>query len=297
MIVSCIRGGLGNQMFQYAFGLYLAKRNRTELVLDCSVMSEDPMRTYMLDRWKIDAVMATEDQRRLFPRRYGGRGWSNLWRGRAPLKCVRERPFGFQPKYLACGTHVYLVGYWQSEQFFPHLREQLQAHFQPADSISQDSVETARRMERGPSVSLHVRRGDYVLQPHTRKVHGVCPPGYYRACVEALLERFENLHCYVFSDDHPWCKEHLRFPCPMTHVDHNNPAEPHEDIWLMTRCRHHVVANSTFSWWGAWLRRDLSGEVYAPGQWFLDARKDSRAIVPTSWKKMSLPEPSIQQAA
>ncbi len=299
MIVSRISGGLGNQMFQYAFGLYQAQRNHTELVLDCSALTQDPSRTYVLDRWKLEARVASDDQRQLFPRRYGGRGWSNVWRGRVPLRFVRERPFGFQAKYLSCGGGVYLDGYWQSERYFPNLREQLQSQFQPSDSqgISKESIAIARRMEQGPSVSLHVRRGDYVQNPITLKIHGVCTSGYYRACVEALLERFEKLHLYVFSDDHPWCKQHLRYSCPMTHVDHNGPAEAHEDLWLMTRCRHHIVANSTFSWWGAWLRVDESGTVYAPERWFLDARFNSRSIVPATWKKMSATESSQQQAA
>jgi hypothetical protein len=227
------------------------------------------------------------------PRRRGGLGWKNLLQGRRRLRWIREKPFGFRKQLLSLGDFVYLDGFWQSEQFFPGLRGLLQAHFQLARPPQRRSVELAWEIDRQQSVALHVRRGDYINHPTT----GVCPPDYYLICVEALLERYADLRIYLFSDDLPWCKQHLRFPCRVTLVEHNGDSGPHEDLWLMTRCRHHIIANSSFSWWGAWLRADESGVVHAPQPWFLDQRLDTRSIVPANWTKIALAESSQQQAA
>ena len=297
MIVSRIQGGLGNQMFQYAYGLYLAERYDTELLLECSHVAGDVLRSLMLDRWQVDVRHAPESVKRLLPRRRGGLGWKNLLGGKRPLKRVREKPFGFHPRFLDPGSHVFLDGYWQSEQFFPLLREQLQARFQPSGSVSNESTAIARRMAKVPAVSLHVRRGDYVQNQVTFETHGTCSLGYYQTCVEELLSRHEELQLFVFSDDHKWCRQHLRFACPTIHVDHNSTAEAHEDLWLMTHCRHHIVANSSFSWWGAWLRVDESGTVYAPERWFRDGRYNSQSIVPATWHKMAEVDSPKQQAA
>lgn len=297
MIVTRIFGGLGNQMFQYAFGLYLSNRSRTELVLDCSALAVDPLRDYMLDRWTIDARLASEDQRQLFPRRYGGWGLKNLWWARMPLRRVRERPFGFREKYLACGNNVYLDGYWQSEQFFPNLRERLQTLFQPSRPINEESTAIARQMEKVSAASLHVRRGDFVQSKVIFETHGTCPLGYYQTCVADLLERNQKLQIFIFSDDHEWCRQNLHFACPTIHVDHNGDGKMHEDLWLMTQCRHHILANSSFSWWGAWLRADESGTVYAPERWFRNDRYDSQSIIPATWRKMAEADFSKQRAA
>ncbi len=286
MIVARICGGLGNQMFQYAFGTYLAKKHDCELVFDGSAFAGDPLRNYMLDRWAIEARFASEAERLLFPRRTGGQGWKNLLRGKRPLKTVKERPFGFRKKYLACPNHAYLDGYWQSEQFFPGMRQTLKRQFRPAKAINKLSQEIARAMHQGASVALHVRRADYVQNQVTNSMHGVCSQQYYEHCVHEILGRHEGVHLFIFSDDHPWCRQHMRFACKTTHVTHNSAENAQEDIWLMNQCRHHIIANSSFSWWGAWLREEEHGEVFAPSQWFANPKMDPRWVAPASWNKV-----------
>lgn len=280
MIVARIMGGLGNQMFQYAFGLYLAEKHRTELWLDGSSFDGDRLRSYMLDRWRITATEAPAAVRALIPRRR--RWYRDLFAGRRSLRRVNEKPFGFQRRYLATPNASYLDGYWQSEQFFPGMKARLQTEFQPARSVSAATHAAARKIDGCEAASLHVRRTDYLQLSYA----GPCPADYYRRSVTELLSRHAELHLFVFSDDMAWCREQLRFPCPTTFVDHNDGSRAHEDIWLMSRCRHHVIANSTFSWWGAWLREDESGDVYAPRTWFTDPTMDSSSIIPASWRRL-----------
>lgn len=281
MIVARIMGGLGNQMFQYAFGLYLAEKHRTELWLDDSSFAGDALRSYMLDRWRVTATEAPAAVRALAPRRQ--RWYRELFaRGRS-LRRVAEQPFGFHRRYLATPNASYLDGYWQSEQFFPGFKARLQTEFQPARAVSAQTHAMALKMDGCEATSLHVRRTDYLQLSYA----GPSSLEYYQRCVAELLARHAGLHLFIFSDDIAWCREQLRFPCPTTFVDHNNGDTAHEDVWLMSRCRHHVIANSTFSWWGAWLREDESGDVYAPRVWFTDPTMDSSSIIPAAWRQLS----------
>lgn len=123
-------------------------------------------------------------------------------------------------------------------------------------------------MTRGNSVSLHVRRGDYVRNSRTNATHGVCSIEYYQSAIEYILERVKHPILYVFSDDIEWVKQNLRTHLPTEYIDHNQGAASHFDMRLMSLCRHHVIANSSFSWWGAWLNPDPNKIVIAPRKWF-----------------------------
>lgn len=280
MIVARIMGGLGNQMFQYAFGLYLAEKHRTELWLDGSSYGDDQLRSYMLDRWRVTATEAPPPVQALVPRRRR-RWYRDLLTRRRYLRRVAEKPFGFQRRYLATPNAAYLDGYWQSEQFFPGMKARLQTEFQPARNVSPTTHAVARKIDGCEAASLHVRRTDYLQLSYA----GPCEVDYYQHCAAELLARHAGLHLFIFSDDIAWCREQFKFPCPVTFVDHNDGLDAHEDVWLMSRCRHHVIANSTFSWWGAWLREDESGDVYAPRVWFTDPTMDDSAIIPANWRQ------------
>ena len=140
-----------------------------------------------------------------------------------------------------------------------------------------------------PSVSVHVRRGDYVEDPATKAWHGGCGQDYYEQAVAHVraYEPGRELHAFVFSDDPSWVRANLDLGCPTTVIDHNGPAA-HEDLRLMTCCRHHIVANSTFSWWGAWLGSgsDEGGCVVAPRRWFNQDDVDTSTLVPSGWARL-----------
>jgi len=131
-----------------------------------------------------------------------------------------------------------------------------------------------------------VRRGDYLTSPAASGCHGVCPPEYYHAAVKELATRLRSPHFYVFSDDPAWVKAQLNLPHPTTFVDHNDAEHGYEDLRLMASCRHHIIANSTFSWWGAWLGGYPEKRVVAPQKWFRDDRVDTADLIPQGWQRI-----------
>lgn len=281
MIVVRLQGGLGNQMFQYAYGRELTARGH-RVMYDISSYETDSLRGYALNVWRIDAAIAPSSLGERLPQRYGGRGWRGWIAGAPPLRHVRERPMGFRLRFLAPPDNTYLDGYWQSERFFPSIRDELLQAFQPAAPVSGASRTLADRLEHTNAVAIHVRRGDYLSLGFMQ----VCDTDYYRHAVDDLLARYEGVEAFVFSDDPAWCQANLRFACPTHHVTHTTEQTAHEDLWLISRCRWHVIANSSFSWWGAWLKQDPTGEVYAPPVWSHDPKINSPDIVADRWRTL-----------
>jgi len=196
---------------------------------------------------------------------------------------LKERGHHFQ-NLESPGSHktIYLSGYWQSEKYFDDVSGIIREEFQLKNEPAGLNLELVRAMRGSQAVSLHVRRGDYVSNPIAASYHGVCSLEYYRTAIKLIEEKVANPKFYVFSDDIPWCKENLRFPQPATYVDHNSD-EPFEDLRLMSFCKHFIIANSSFSWWGAWLSRNQEKIVLAPKKWFLTREKDDRDQVPANW--------------
>jgi hypothetical protein len=128
-----------------------------------------------------------------------------------------------------------------------------------------------------------VRMTDYLTDPVTQKKHGTCDSEYYKRALEYITEKVSNPHFYVFSDDMQWTKQNLDIPQPVCYVDQNSPNMGHVDMYLMSLCRHHIIANSTFSWWGAWLNKNPDKIVIAPKKWFAAAEYNSDDLIPSSW--------------
>ncbi|HET8654370.1 MAG TPA: alpha-1,2-fucosyltransferase [Longimicrobiaceae bacterium] len=292
MIIVRLLGGLGNQMFQYATGRALALRRGTVLKLDLSAFAAYPLRSYRLDHFRIDATLAdTAEVARVTGRNLRGlraRIHGAVERRRPYYRrgMVRERRFGYDPKLSGVRGDAYLVGFWQSERYFDDIRDRLVAELTVSTPPEGDNRRLLDAIEATDSISLHVRRGDYVEDPANLRLHGTCPPAYYERALAALLPRADRPHVFVFSDDIGWAKEHLRIPCPATFVAHNGEERDYEDLRLMSRCRHHVIANSTFSWWGAWLSTHPDRTVVAPREWFRDGSLDARDVVPDSWLRV-----------
>ena len=143
-----------------------------------------------------------------------------------------------------------------------------------------------RRSMPSNAVSLHVRRGDYVSDPATNRFHGTCSPDYYRQAVDYVIGRAGVPHLFVFSDDQEWTRANLQFAVPRRSSSANPPDCGYRDMQLMARCRHHIIANSSFSWWGAWLNPSPEKIVVAPKQWFSSPRNDTRDLVPPNWVRM-----------
>lgn len=291
MIIVKLMGGLGNQMFQYAAGRALACRLNTILKLDTSDYAAPPWRTpreYLLDKFHITAGIASDSELyavvALASKRLGMSWFSKIagsLRGRGQITTCNELPNCFNTQFLSLQDNTYLCGYWQSELYFQDISEIVRREFQPAVPWSQRNLQLAAEISATNSVALHVRRGDYVNDESVRVVHGICSQEYYQACMRQIECAIGTPHYYVFSDEPQWARDNIKTAFPRTIVDHNDSQDAIFDIKLMSLCKHNIIVNSSFSWWGAWLNTNHDKMVFAPSRWF--CRKEAKDLLPSSW--------------
>lgn len=289
MIIVYLQGGIGNQMFQYAAARRLALRLGVPLKLDLSRLTVElpgvTPRSYALKYFLIEAEEATQEETAALFQPPEGR-FSRLARRLAPVSRrshMRQHGFGFDPAVLSLQDNVLLDGYWQSERYFADVAGQVRSDFTLREDATGTNLETAAMMLECDSVSVHIRRGDYVSDPRAAAKYASCSDGYYRKAVDMVAQRVSRPRFFVFSDDPCWVKEHFSLPHGMIVVDHNDPDAAHEDLRLMSLCRHHIIANSSFSWWGAWLDPRPDKIVVAPARWFTAPSARPRDLVPESW--------------
>ncbi len=297
MIVARIEGGLGNQFFQYAFGAQLASKHQTELVLDLTSYDSKPAHGYLLDKFSIEARVLRSDERKRLPGRYQSEKPSILKAftfGGNSLRVLREKPFGFLEKYLSAPDNCFLAGYWQSERFFRDVSSSVRRQFTPCVQMNSRTLGIREQMLNTPSIAIHIRRGDYIsTQPMAVRNLSL---GYYRDCVLSRLEQRPESEVFVFSNDLPWCRDNLKLPCPVHFVEPADTASAHEDLWLMTAAECFVIANSTFSWWGAYLAERQDRIVYAPANWFHANTLDGTNILCKDWLRVNDPIGHIKAA-
>lgn len=281
MVIVYLCGGLGNQLFQYALGRRISLRYQTELYFDVRSFAINTTRDFALPVYPIVGTVAGAKLLkrtihhslldRLLPRRF--------------IRTVKESGFCFEPAVLECGNNVYLHGYWQSEHYFRNIREILLAELQPHTPLEGKNRDVGEKIATCESVSVHVRRSDYVHDPKANSVHGTCSADYYREAFRRMNAVLKNPYYFVFSDDPAWARRNLglvnKYFC-----DHNGPGVAHEDLRLMSRCRHHIIANSSFSWWGAWLGTHPEKKVIAPRKWFAAGNLDTVDLMPSKWKRI-----------
>lgn len=287
MIVVKLIGGLGNQMFQYATARTMADNHDARLKLDISGFERYRLRRYELGDFNIRAEIAGPDDMTFF--RVSLRRcsiWQCLKRrsfSLSPKPVFRERAFAYNEELSDIKPPVYLEGYWQSERYFLLNSKAIREDFTLRCDLDGANREMLTHIESVNAVSLHVRRGDYVDDPNTNEFHGICSLEYYRAAIECVADRVEKPHFVVFSDDQEWAGRNISFDYPATFVTLNSKDRGVLDMALMQRCRHHIIANSSFSWWGAWLNPSASKLVIAPKRWFNNVSHDTRDLIPPSW--------------
>ena len=302
VIATRLTGGLGNQMFQYAAARALALRNDTELLLDSSWIDGSgsaavgSARRYELGCFQIDALLRPiTDVAQLATSRRITRQLQRLRLGRGPVVAeLAEPPFGgWCPGVLEAPDNTYLNGYWHSSHYFEDAESFLRAEFAFKNVWDEANTAVAELIGASglPTVSAHVRRGDYVTDPGANRRLGTLAPSYYERAVERIQAETGPAHIFLFSDEPQWCRDHLDdLGYQTTIVDVNNTSQAANDLRLMALCDHHVVANSTFSWWGAWLNTDSEKIVIAPEPWLLDARWQDDLRVPRDWIKLDRTE-------
>lgn len=298
MIYVKLMGGLGNQMFQYAIGRKLAVLHDTTLVLDTSFLESKQLnctaRKYELNQLSIVASTATTQE--ICFSQYSEIGGVGLWLAKLKKRLgieldipnlIKERGFPYNENILSVKDNCYLHGYWQSEKYFLDIREQLVSEFQPNAPLSGKNKLVADQMIGCEAVSVHIRRGDYLSDSKTAEVHGHCSIDYYQHAFDIIKDSVVNPHFYFFSDDIDWVKNNFKINGDATYIDHNSDCG-YEDIRLMSMCRHHIVANSSFSWWGAWLGKNPEKIVLAPGKWFKTNDLDTRDLLPVNWRSLDV---------
>ena len=293
VVIVRLQGGLANQMFQYAAGRALASRRGTELLFDPSVYETDGQRQYRLDSWNVQGRLAAPAE---VTRVAGGRprslrkGLSRLWQLRLPphRRSIYQEPgFSYDPRFWQVPQRVLLVGFFQTERYFEGVQEQIRQEFTLRQPPSQRFQSWAGQIASRPCAAVHIRRGDYIQDPYIANKHGHCDFDYYARAVQLLGERCATqLHFFLFSDDPGWVEREMDFPYPHSLVESAPDGLEAEDLLLMSRCQHLIIANSSFSWWAAWLGGYPSRIVIAPQRWFRDPGIDTRDLYPPSWIKI-----------
>ena len=293
MIIVRLCGGLGNQMFQYAAARSLAYFLNSTLKIDSfqfkkKYISNVTNREFELNKLNISAIQASQweilklNQFENLQAKKSFSIFSPILSVILKSKVIRERSFAFDPSIFSHSGNLYLDGYWQSEKYFLGIQELIRREFSIRVPLSKESQIFYEQIKSRTSVSLHVRRGDYILNPETNEFHGVCSLSYYKECIDKISTLVNKPNFYIFSDDPDWAKQNLEIKHPTTFVS-SGSGKSYEEMFLMSQCNHHIIANSTFSWWGAWLNQQPNKIVLSPKKWFNRNDIDTSDLIPENW--------------
>jgi hypothetical protein len=250
MLIVKLTGGLGNQLFQYANGRAISIKNKTPLLIDASWYKGRIDRQYLLDKYNIKSRIATK------------------------LEIFLTKIFN---------KKNYIQGDFQSEKYFENIKNIISEDYSIKEPIK-DKEDLINKIKSTNSVSIHMRGGDYVRGKRS-SFHGTCSPEYYYKAIEEIKLNIDSPFFFIFTDDIPWAKNHIKFPEPNIFIS-NEENKPYEEIILMSYCKNNIIANSTFSWWGAWLNNNKNKIVIAPKKWFNNDSIDTKDILPKQWIKI-----------
>ncbi|QMW02140.1 alpha-1,2-fucosyltransferase [Spirosoma foliorum] len=287
MIISRISSGLGNQLFQYAVGRNLALTKKTALYIDLSYYrceySDDTPRKFKLDFFSVSynnlqksPLEYLSKATRLLP----NRSW------RPFVAYLKEKYFHFDPQVLTEDVGcLILQGFWQSEAYFRQHADTIRRELQLSRIPSIEFEAYHQQIQDSPlPVSIHVRRGDYVSHPDFSKRFGFVGLDYYQRAVDILTKQHKNPQFFVFSDELAWAKQNLTLPEHTVFVQNTGPTADVADLVLMSRCHHHIIANSSFSWWSAWLNHNPDKLIIYPKNWFRNQPDwNTKDLHPSGW--------------
>jgi hypothetical protein len=273
-IISKLFGGLGNQMFQYACGRSIAQRLGIPLYLDLSWF-DNGSRAYMLDIFPNINYLKLP-KRNFLIRKFITLSQKILRRISIYTMCnIHEVDYSYWHGIEQIQSSVHLSGYWQNEKYFSVISSIIRQDFIFPEFDCLEAKNIARKITESPCpINIHVRRGDYVKDPKTNSVHGICSQDYYKKALQIIVDNYNGEitpELYFFSDDPDWVKSNCNtwgFPSVVIDIQEHK-EKPYHDMHLMSLCQHHIISNSSFSWWGAWLSC-RNGIVVAPKRWFAD---------------------------
>lgn len=290
MIIVQLKGGLGNQLFQYAAGLSLAKHHNAPVKVDITnLLAPDEQigttRNYELQHILQPPAIATGEE---VKHMLSESPLLRYYRKTLPpykRKIYKEESFRFDPHFFQSKNHLYLKGYRQSELYFQHIQDDVRTNLFLQSSLYNDVHEFGKQLKNEQSISIHIRRGDYTNQL-VQDYHGVLDQQYYQHAINLIEAKVKQANLYVFSDNPSWVKEHLQFQQPVQFVSGAISKNHYEDFYLMSCCRHNIIANSSFSWWAAWFNSNPNKNVLAPMKWFNAAHLDTTDLIPPGWMRI-----------
>jgi len=296
MIITRLTGGLGNQMFQYAVARSLSIIKQTDFKMDVSGFGlfkpTAPPRRYELGHFNIIENFAQKREihkftkrplfyrfvRRIFPFS------NNIYPYNTFRYYTEKKWFIYDPHIFELQGNIYLDGYWQSEKYFKNIKDVIKEEFTVKTEPDEENKILLNKIRNCNAVAVHIRRGDYVENPC---YFGLSDSDYYKKGVDLIGKRVADPHFFVFSDDIKWTKENLKIGFPTTCVTYNGENKGYEDLRLMSNCKHFIIANSSFSWWGAWLSESKNKIVIAPKKWYKEKDKkewiDTKDLIPEGW--------------
>ena len=290
MVILQLKGGLGNQLFQYAAGLGLAMHHNVLLKVDIQYLKKPDdtigtIRNYELQQLIAPPNIATNlELSELIQQNIFARSFEKL----LPTfrrKIYAEKSFEFDSNFFKAGKNIYLKGYRQSEKYFINIEDKIrnQIKFQP--TLLSEVANYANFLQNITSISIHIRRGDYT-NTNVNKYHGVMTREYYQQAINTISSLINNPSFFIFSDNIDWVKDNLQFSSSATFVSGKISKNHYQDFYLMSQCKHNIIANSSFSWWAAWLNNNQNKIVIAPKKWFNNAPLNYKDLIPESWIKI-----------
>lgn len=309
MIITLFGGGLGNQMFQYAFGRSISIKNNQPFKLDyhryedTRTDSNKGDRIFELNKFNIVGEIASMDEienfykyykpntliRRFFVKYYGYK--------------YKNKPFYIKPFIMEPEEHytnasfnlldykfkdVYIRGFWQSEKYFKEIEDIIRKDFTLKGKQNKEYYNMLSKIENSDSISVFVRRGDFVNLPELQKTYYECPPIFFQKAIDIIANKCKNPKIFITSDDIEWVKKNISFPHPTEYLN-NSKFTDIQALVLMSACKHAILSNSTFAWWGGWLNQNPNKIIVTTKKWFLNEEKNKKRIehlIPKSWIKI-----------
>mgnify|MGYP001809691657 CR=1 FL=1 len=286
-IIIKLNGGLGNQMFQWALARMLQVVTGMDIYLDMSYFDKNYARPYQLNVFRIKPNKIEDSATKL--------KLKVIWTLRSFLNekkflgytLYSEKQFNFEKRISKIAPNTYIEGFFQSELYFGCIDNDLRDDFQFVELLEGANKKIIDKLKTLESISIHVRRGDYVQKKRYENIYASCGLDYYKRAVDYIAQRCnQEPALLIFSDDIEWVKKNLKLEYPCTFVSHNNGSQSYKDMQLMSLCTHNIIANSSFSWWGAWLNKNPNKIVVAPKKWFNDEEIVQTDVIPKTWVQL-----------
>lgn len=287
MIIVQLKGGLGNQLFQYAAGLSLAKHHNVDVKVDISELQQPDKeigttRVYELNNIIQPPAIASLEETKSITYQNICKKYFEKFIPSYKRTIYNEKQFQFDKSFFNSASNLYLKGYRQSEKYFKSIEKDVRQDFQLQSVLVAEVEGFVKKLQSTNSVSIHIRRGDY-KNSAVQDYHGTLTEDYYQNAIDKISSIAQDLTFFIFSDDIEWVKNNLKFEKPVDFVSGTISKTHFHDFYLMSACKHNIIANSSFSWWAAWLNPNPLKQVIAPARWFNNAKLNTTDLIPEGW--------------